>query len=165
VRGLLLALLATLVGLAMVGGGIWGLVDSVSDDDSSSSSAVASTAEMKTSSADDCSQVAERDPRFRLPHDLQFGGEGSATVQCNGSEVTFTIELDGLRTSTFYEVILERGRRRLDVGTILAVGTDSVSTVTIDTREVKLRKYDFLTVRPDHFHNPEVDQLPFRAVL
>jgi len=120
---------------------------------------------VKTSSAADCSQVAERDPRFRLPHDLQFGGEGTATVQCDGSEVTFTIELDGLQTSTFYEVILERGRRKLDVGTILAVSTDSVSTVTIDTREVKLRKYDFLTVRPDQFHNPEVDQPPFRAAL
>ena len=32
-RGLLLSLLAVIVGVAMVGGGIWGLVGAVTDDD------------------------------------------------------------------------------------------------------------------------------------
>ena len=163
-RGLLLSLLAVLVGVAMVGGGIWGLVGAVKDDDDSASASAATPKELKTSSAQDCSAVAERDPRFRLPHDLQFGGEGTATVQCQGTTVSFTIELDGLKEGTFYEVILEKGRRKADIGTILFVGSNNVNTITVPP-EVKLRKYDFLTVQPDSFHNPGVDQAPFRAVL
>src|SRR4051812_11649074 len=117
-RGLLLSLLATLVGVAMVGGGIWGLVGSVSDDDSSSGSA----STLKTSSAKDCAEVAKSDPRFRTPHDLQFDGVGTATVQCKGPVVSFSIDIDGLREKTFYKVQLEKGRRKEEVGSILPVG-------------------------------------------
>jgi hypothetical protein len=153
---------ATLVGLAMVAGGIWGLVDSVSDDDESSTSAAA--AAPKTSSPEECSQVAERDPRFKVPHTLLFGASGRATVTCEGQTVTFTIELDGLQQSTFYEVVLQKGRREADIGTFLYVGSNSVNTVTVD-RSVRTKKYDFLVVRPDSFHNPGADQEPFTAAL
>lgn len=159
-RGVLLSLVAVLVGAAMVGGGIWGLISSDDDDDSAS----ASSTKLETSSPKECAQVAKRDPRFKRPHDLQFGGEGTAIVQCQGSSVTISIKIDGLKESTFYEVLLEKGRRKLDVGSILVVSTGGVSTVTLGP-EIPLKKYDFLTVRPDQFHNPEVDQAPFRAAL
>ena len=51
-RAFWLSLLATLVGLAMVVGGIWGLVADVSDDDSSA--AAAERAIPKTSSPEEC---------------------------------------------------------------------------------------------------------------
>jgi len=161
-RGILLSLLAVLVGMAMVGGGIWGLI--AADDDDDGGSASASTLEPKTSSPEDCAQVAERDPRFRFPHTLNFGIEGTATVRCEGSSVSFSIEVDSLKEGTFYEVVLEKGRREVEVGSILVVGVNDVNTVTVGP-EVRLRKYDFLTVRVDDFHNPEVDQPPFRAAL
>src|SRR5688500_9561980 len=113
-RGVLLSLLAVLVGAAMVGGGIWGLISSDDDD-----SASASSTKLETSSPKECAQVAKRDPRFKRPHDLQFGGEGTAIVQCKESSVTISIKIDGLKESTFYEVLLEKGRRKLDVGSIL----------------------------------------------
>jgi hypothetical protein len=160
VRALVLSLLATLVGAAMVAGGIWGLVDSAGDDDSAS----ASTPELKTSSPAECAQVAERDPRFKLPHDLRFGASGKATVKCERESVAFSIELDGLKEGTFYEVNLEKGRRKLDVGTILFVGSNTTNTITVPPG-VPLKKYDFLVVRPDSFHNPGVDQAPFTAAL
>jgi hypothetical protein len=163
-RGVVLSLLAVIVGVAMVGGGVWGLYDSFTDDDDDST-ASASTSEMKTSSSDDCSAVAERDPRFRLPHDLQFGAEGKATVQCKGNDVSFTIAIPALKDGTFYEVYLQRGRRKEEIGTFLEINvTDTNNTVTV-TPDVKLKRYDFLVVRPDSFHNPGVDQAPFRAAL
>ena len=64
-------MVATLVGLAMVGGGIWGLVDDVSDDDGE---AAASQPELpKTSSPEECAEMAKRDERFRVPARLTFG--------------------------------------------------------------------------------------------
>ena len=152
-RGLWLSLLATLVGLAMVAGGIWGLVGDVSDDDDDAS--VSLEREIpKTSSPRECAEVAKRDKRFEFPHDLTFGGTGKATVKCNGGTVTFTIEIDGLKSGTFYDVVLERGKREEEVGSILAVGGgNTITTVTVGP-EVKLRRYDFLTVRESEFGRP-----------
>jgi hypothetical protein len=160
-RGVLLSLLAVLVGVAMVGGGIWGLIGSVTDDDDDSS---ASASTLKTSSAKDCAQVAKRDPRFRAPHDLQFGGSGKATVQCKGPVVTFSIEIDGLKEKTFYNVVLEKGRREEEIGTILPVGVNDVTTVTVRP-DIPIKKYDFLTVKIDPFFTPGADEPPFRAAL
>ena len=163
-RGILVGLLVVLVGAAMVAGGIWGLIAD-DDDDDSASAGVASAADMKTSSPGECARVAERDPRFRLPHDLQFGADGTATVVCKGSSVTFNIKIDALKEGTFYEVVLQKGRREVEVGSILVVGAvGEVETVTVGP-EVPLKKYDFLTVRVNEFHNPNVDQAPFRAAL
>ena len=161
-RAVLLSLLAVLVGGAMVGFGVRGVIHDVSDEDDDSASAA--TAELKTSSAQECSAVAERDPRFKLPHDLLFGGSGKAIVQCKGTTVTFSIDVDGLERSKFYEVVLEKGRRSVDIGTILDVGVGAVHTITVPP-EVKLKKYDFLTIQPDSFHNPELDEAPLRAAL
>jgi hypothetical protein len=160
-RRVLLSLLAVIVGVAMVGGGIWGLIGSVTDDDDDSS-AVAS--DLKTSSAKECAQVAKRDPRFRVPHDLQFGGSGTATVQCKGRVVSFSIEIDGLQEKTFYKVELEKGRRAEEIGTILPVGLNNVTTVTVRP-DIPIEKYDFLTVRIDPFFTPGADEPPYRAAL
>jgi hypothetical protein len=162
VRSLLLSLIAVLIGGAMVAGGVWGVIDSVGGDDSSSSAKAG--AEAKTSSASDCTTVAQRDPRFALPHDLLFGPSGRATVQCEGSTVTFAIDIPELQQGTFYEVVLERGRREEEIGSILVAIPGDVNTVTVDP-EVRLRRYDFLTVRVNRFHNPGVDQAPFSAAL
>src|SRR3954454_2517364 len=145
----------------MVGGGVWGVIDSVGGDDTSSSARAGAT-KTETSSASDCATVAQRDPRFTLPHDLLFGPYGTATVQCEGSTVTFTIDIPELKQGTFYEVVLERGRREEEIGSILVAIPGDVNTVTAGP-EVRLRKYDFLTVRVNTFHNPGVDQAPFRA--
>jgi hypothetical protein len=174
VRGVLLSLLATLVGLAMVGGGIWGLVGDVSDDDDSDAAA-AQPKLPETSSAAECATVAKRDERYEFPHDLTFGPYGKATVKCNGSTVTFTIDINGLKSGTFYDVVLEKGKREEEVGSVLAVGGgNTVTTVTVGP-EVDLDRYDFLTVRESEFGKPpssattgqapELETGPFSAAL
>jgi hypothetical protein len=152
VRAVLYSLLGVLVGGAMVAGGIWGVVDSATDGDSGSS---ASADVAKTSSPEECSTVAKRDPRFKLPRDLTFGPYGRATVQCRGNAVAFTLDIDesALEPSTFYEVVLEKGKREEAIGSMLTAppgGSTSPTTVTAGA-EVPLRRYDFLTVRKDEF--------------
>ena len=151
-RRFLLSLLATVIGVAMVAGGIWGLVDDLSDDDDD---AVASQPELpRTSSPEECAQMAKRDKRFKFPHTLTFGGNGSATVKCNGTTVTYTIEIDGLESGVFYDVVLEKGKREEEVGSILAVGGgNTIATVTIGP-DVDTERYDFLTVRASDFGRP-----------
>jgi hypothetical protein len=109
----------------------------------------------KTSSPKDCATVAQRDPRFKAPRDLTFGFAGRATVQCHGGAVAFTIDIDAsaLKPQTFYEVVLEKGRREEVIGTMLTPPSGISSTPTTVTAgpEVRLRRYDFLTVREDRF--------------
>jgi hypothetical protein len=152
VKGVLYSLLATVVGLAMVGGGIWGLV---ADDGGGSGGETKSqvipteTVVPANSAPEECAQVAERDPRFRRPHVLQFGADGHGTVQCRGQTVNFTILLEGL-PSGFYDVVLEKGRREEQIGSALAVGDQTVLTGSAG-EEVDLRRYDFVTVRESDF--------------
>ena len=168
-RGVWLSLLATLIGLAMVGGGIWGLVSDVSDDDDDAS-ASAEAGVPKTSSAAECSTVAKRDERFKFPHDLSFGPYGRATVKCNGSVVVLTMELSDLKPRTFYQVLLQKGRRKEEVGSFLAIDDRGIQTVTIGG-DVKLSRYDFVTVQVDPFFTPssgtesELPELPYTAPL
>ena len=156
-RGALFSLLAVLVGGAMIGGGVWGVIGDVADDDGSSSS---TTVELpRTSSIEECSQVAERDKRFRLPRDLTFGPYGRAIVKCKGGSVAFTLDIDSaeLKPTTFYEVVLEKGRREESIGSMLTPpsGVDWLPTTVTVGPEVRLRRYDFLTVREDPFHAPK----------
>jgi hypothetical protein len=168
VRFLVLSLLATMIGAGMVAGGVWGVIDDVTDDDGGSSSSQAKLP--KTSSPEECAQVAKRDPRFTLPHDLAFGISGKATVKCRGNSVTFTIDLDSdaLKPTTFYKVTLQRGRREEEIGTLLSPPSNlegSPTTVTAGP-EVRLRRYDFLTVREDEFFaHGEPTGEPVRAPL
>lgn len=146
------SLVAVLVGGAMVAGGVVGVVKDTGGDSGGSS---AKRGLPKTSSADQCAQVARRDPRFRLPRDLTFGPYGRAIVQCHGNAVAFTIQItgDALKPQTFYQVVLERGGHTKEIGSLLTAPAgiaDSPTTVTAGP-DVPLRRYDFLTVREDKF--------------
>jgi hypothetical protein len=168
VRILLLPLLATLIGAGMVAGGVWGVIGDVTDSSSSSSSSQAKLP--KTSSPEECSQVAKRDPRFTLPHDLVFGLSGKATVKCRGNSVTFTIDLDSnaLKPTTFYKVTLQRGRHEEEIGTLLSPPSNVAGSPTTVSAgpEIRLRRYDFLTVREDEFFaHGEPTGEPIRAPL
>jgi hypothetical protein len=150
VRGVLYALLATAVGLALVGGGIFGLATSGGDDGNKTGSIKLETIVPANSPPEDCAQVAERDARFRTPHVLQFGADGHGTVQCMGDTVNFTIKIDALSSGGFYDIVLERGRREEEIGSFLAVGDLTVATATVGP-EVDLSRYDFITVRKSDF--------------
>jgi hypothetical protein len=157
VRGVLLSLLGVLVGVAMVAGGVWGVIGDVRDSGGDESP----SAEAKlphTSSPEECAQVAKRDPRFRNPHDVTLGPYGRAVVQCRGSAVNFTIDIDqnALEPQTFYEIVLERRRRTEEIGSMLT-SPSGIRTSPATARagpEVRLRRYDFLTVREDKFFAP-----------
>jgi hypothetical protein len=169
VRGILYSVLAAVAGAAMVAGGLWGLIANGGGDGGRSPIVVDFTPQVPpTSSAQECSTVAERDARFRAPHDLQFAASGRATVRCSGGTVDFTIQLDGLKPGGFYDVLLVRGRRREEIGTLLSTGPDAVTTVAAGP-EVDLRRYDYLSVEESTFGlEPaagEPPSIPFRAAL
>jgi hypothetical protein len=166
VRGILYSVIATVVGAALVGGGVWGLIRGNGDD--KPRSLISPVPPAATSPPGDCARVAERDPRFRLPHDLRFGPQGRATVQCKGDSVDFSIELDDLEAGKFYDLYLERGGRRAELGTLLAIGGRGTATVTAGP-DVDLRRYDYLTVGQTDFgiaaDPAEPPAMAFRAPL
>src|SRR4051794_22952119 len=96
IGGLMWALLATLVGIAMVAGGVYGLVAGGEDDnktDVSAKVAVPSTSPDFSSigAVDDCSDV---DPRLADRKELnvlaaQGGGGGTIAARCGGDTVFF----------------------------------------------------------------------------
>ena len=168
-RFLVVSLVATVIGVAMIVVGVRGVINDVSDDDGSSRSSA--SALPRNSTREECSQVAERDPRFRIPNPLTFGPFGRAIVQCKGGSVAFTLDLEpsNLKEGTFYEVVLEKGRRELSVGGFLTPpsGIDwTPASVTVGP-EVPLKRYDWLTVRENEFHAPKGEPLgePIRAPL
>jgi hypothetical protein len=149
VKAILLSLLATVVGVGMVAGGIWGLIADDGGGEPKSQFVPTETIVPANSPSEECAQVAARDPRFGRPHVLQFGADGHGTVQCRGETVNFTILIEGL-PSGFYDVVLEKGRREEQIGSVLAVGEQTVVTASVGA-EVDLRRYDFITVRESDF--------------
>ena len=183
-KSTLLSLLAVLGGLALIVGGVWGAINSFSSDDDDTSTTTrtspfagshfGSPPRLKevahSSLPDECARVARRDPRFRLPRDLTFGTDGTALVNCDGSSVRFSIELRSrvLEPSTFYKIKLEKGRRKEDVGSFLSPPTGFVrqpEPITVGP-EVRIRRYDYLTIRKDPFfaHGKALGE-PLRAAI
>lgn len=126
----MLALLATLVGLAMVAGGIYGLVQGDDDDDASASSPADEPGFPLATDAR-CAQAARLDPRLRTVRDLKLrpagGTTGEAEVEpiCSGTSVQLSIRIKGVRDSSeSYTIWLTgNGRRAESIGTMIA-GTD-----------------------------------------
>lgn len=106
-KGLLLALLATLVGLAMVAGGIYGLVQGDDDDEDSSSTVTTTGVDTRApgfpfATSEQCEDAAARDPRLRTIRDFELAphgktkGRADVDVRCSGSTVDLTIRLRNL---------------------------------------------------------------------
>jgi hypothetical protein len=182
VKGAFFALLAALIGLAMVGGGIYGLVDSVSGDDSSKSPATAPVSEFSTRfstgitpSVGECDQVARRDPR--LPHldglRLERTGGETGDVQadliCNGDTVVLPMRLTGLRdkgTTSYYAWLYKSRRRAEQVGTLIGSEGRGIGSVTIGPG-IDTTKYDSLVITRVKFGETEERprKIVFRAAL
>lgn len=109
-KGVIYSALATLVGLAMVGGGIYGLVHTYTDDDDDSSSAsvtvpnVSSPVNLSSIGAvDSCEEI---DPRLKfkdLPMvPVKSEGEAVLHVRCGGGSAFFGIEVTGADNAEDY---------------------------------------------------------------
>lgn len=120
----MLALLATLVGLAMVAGGIYGLVTDDDDDDSSPPSSAAGEPGFPLATDERCAQLAERDERLRTIRDLKLeapsGRSGRAEVNpiCNGTSLVLTFDMEGIEPAyaSYYVWLYQDGRNAQNVG-------------------------------------------------
>jgi hypothetical protein len=141
VKGVLLALLATLAGLLMVGGGVYGLVQEDDDEPASRTATVPAFPELPASPAvpGSCDTAAKRDPRLGDIRTLALSpagretGSAELTVICNGEAVVLAIRLEGLRNkeSSSYHVWVAAGRSGKQIGTLLGSGGDGFGSVTI----------------------------------
>jgi hypothetical protein len=146
VKSVLLSLLATIAGIAMIAGGIYGLVTGDDDDDSASASttttpAVPSFTPPRISpSRDECAQVKERDPRLAEFDDRQFertdAETGSMRVDliCNGNTVVLSADLDGLKekdTTTYFAWLYNSRSDAEQVGTLIGSDGRAFGSITI----------------------------------
>ena len=144
-KGILLSLLATLVGLAMVAGGIYGVAQSGDGEEDDSSAGPATTPVFPgfvstPTRAGACDAAAERDFRLGSIESLRLApagdNTGSADVRaiCNGETVVLSIRLQGLRAkkSSSYYVWLYAGRRySKQIGTLLGSNGNAFGSATI----------------------------------
>jgi hypothetical protein len=157
VRGILLALVATLVGLAMVGGGIYGLVKGDDDDDSSSASASSDPTKSPGwpfASVEQCEEVGRRDPRLRTINDLEMepsGKEtGTADVRpvCNGPALSLSFDMDELRTretSSYYVWLYKDSETFENIGSLIGSDGDGFGSATL-TADVDTSAYDQIVI-------------------
>jgi hypothetical protein len=148
VKSVVLALLATVVGAAMVGGGVYGVIKDVSGDDDKSSSSTSPSVSVPSftpppnisPSVNECAQVEERDLRMADFDDRRFkrtGGEtGSMRVDliCNGETVVLTAELSGLKekdTTTYFAWLYNSRKDAEQVGTLIASDGKGFGSITI----------------------------------
>jgi hypothetical protein len=166
------ALLATLVGLAMIAGGVYGIAKGGDDDKKDKTPSPSSTFSftppaVATAPSEpqilQCSDVADRDPR--LAHldqvDLEPVGRatGSAEIDeiCNGDTVVLTVRIKGIREeeTASYNAWLYRSRKRAEqVGTMIATGGAAFGSVTISPG-VRTTKYDELVISRVRFGQTE----------
>lgn len=180
-KSVLFSLLASIVGLAMVTGGIFGVVNDVKGDDKkpSTRSAVEFSTPVVpgeiTPSAGECDQVAKRDARLAHLDNLALErtGDETGSVQtdliCNGDTVVLSMRLSGLKAkeTTTYFAWLYRGRRRAEqVGTLIGSDGGGIGSVTMGPT-VDTTKYDSLVITRVPFGQTESRPrtIVFRAEL
>lgn len=168
-KAVLLALLATVVGAAMVGGGVYGVIKDVSgDDNSSSKSSSAPTFSIPeipstSSSFDECEALRERDARLPELDGRRFkrtGGEtGTFQVSliCSGDTAVLSVRANGLKeqdTTTYYAWLFRSRRKAKQVGTLIGSGGSAIGSITI-APNVKSGRYEELVITQVPFGEDE----------
>jgi hypothetical protein len=150
-----IALVATVAGILMVGGGIYGVVNDVSGDDDDDTPVTVTTTTFpgipttpttsSTPGFDPCREAAARDLRLNLIDalDLQPVGKETGTAEvtatCAGETVSLSIRLSGMTTgneSNSYLVWLYKSRRKAkQVGSLIGPEDSAFgsATITVDT--------------------------------
>jgi hypothetical protein len=179
VKSAVLALIASVVGLAMVAGGVYGIVNDSHDDKKSPTTSSSPDATPivtgLTPSAGECDQVARRDPRMAHLDGLRLertGGE-TGTVEadliCNGDTVVLPMQLSGLKetdTTAYFAWLYASPRRSKQVGTLIGSDGRGFGSVTIGP-DVDTTKYDSLVITRVPFGQTETRprKIVFRAPL
>ena len=175
-RSTFLAVLATLVGLALVVVGIYGLVKGDDDDDKPSTATSAPAGATPTfpdisPSAGECDQVAERDPRLAKLDDLDLrrtdSETGSAQVNliCNGGTVVLTMQLANLKaakTTSYNAWLYNSGSDAEHVGLVIGSDHRALGSVTIGP-ETDTTRYGSLVLTRVPFG--EQEERPRRIVF
>jgi len=178
VKSALLASLAAIVGVAMIGGGIYGLVKG-DDDDKTPASVSIPTPSVPTTptlpdispSAGECDQAAERDPRLAKLDDLklQRAGDETGTVDsdliCNGSTIVLIVRMSGLKatkTTKYFAWLSKSGDRVEQVGTLIGSDGRGFGSVTIGP-DVDTTRYDELLLTRVPF--AEQEERPRKVVF
>ena len=181
-KSVLLALLGTILGAAMIAGGIYGLVKGDDDDDKASASTTATTpapfvpaVPEISPSVGECDAVAKRDPRLAELDDLKLrrtGGE-TGTVEsdliCNGTTVVLTMRMSDLKateTTKYFAWLSKDGDRVEQVGTLIGSDGRGFGSVTIGP-QVDTTRYDELLLTRVPFGEQEErpKKVVFRAPL
>ena len=180
-KTLALALLGTILGAAMIAGGIYGLVTGDDDDEKPASTTarvpapVVPTLPEIDRDARRCAAVVERDPRLAKLDGLKLrrtGGE-TGTVDsdliCNGSTVVLIVRMTGLKatdTTKYFAWLSKDGDRAEQVGTVLGKDGRGGGAITIGP-EVDTTRYDELLLTRVPFGEQEERprKVVFRAPL
>jgi hypothetical protein len=158
-KGVLLALLATIVGAAMIGGGIYGLVKGDDDDDKASAATTTSVPSFAeppsiSPSRNECAQVEERDLRMAEFDDRRFKRTGDETgsmrvdLICNGETVVLSVDMDNLKetdTTTYFAWLYNSRSDAEQVGTLIGSDGKGIGSITIGP-DVATTAYDQMVI-------------------
>ena len=174
-KGLLFALLATLAGLLMVGGGIYGIATGDDDDDGPSVSTTTSfsafpsvpTTPETPGIPDPCEEAGSRDFRLTMLDNTVFRGKGSAEMNpvCNGETIVLFLRLKGtgVKDTASYPVWLYKNRRRAkQIGSLIGSDGRASGSATIPP-EVNTELYDEIVITRIGFG--ETERRPKKIVL
>ena len=180
-KTVLLALLGTILGAAMIAGGIYGLITGDDDDEKKKPAAATTPAPFVPAvpdispSAGECDAVAKRDPRLAKLDDLKLRrtGDETGTVEsdliCNGTTVVLTVRMTGLKateTTKYFAWLSKDGDRVEQVGTLIGSDGRGFGSVTIGP-QVDSTRYDemLLTRVPFGEQEDRPRKVVFRAPL
>jgi hypothetical protein len=158
VRGLLWALLFTLVGLAMVGGGIYGIIHTYTDDKGESGPLAGTSASnidfSSIGAVDPCDDI---DPRLKGVEALTVnavddsGSAGTIGVSCGGGTVFFDVEVtraDNPEDYVFAEAWLYSSPKKSEkLGTTFYQG-NTISGLIALQPGVELEDYESIVLVP-----------------